>query len=143
MIYKLLTLALILSSCATQQDYTSKDRKVIIATFDAEDSAFESIERDEVAQYALDYRSHLFANGVRYKEDIFDCEDYVRGLIAYIMTHHKYTFSPAVGQSKAVFEGGAHMVLAYIDKKGKERYFDVQSGRDLTLRDCVVIYSRY
>ena len=133
-------LLLLLCSCATS---IKQDRADVYLAYgsDREDLHFESIELDEVKTYAFDFKSYIASKGVYYSKGAFDCEDYVRGLIAYIMVNHKYTLTPAVGQCKIKGKEGYHMLLVFNDKQGNERYFDVQLGKER--RDVNIIYKRY
>ncbi len=133
-------LLLLLCSCDTS---IKQDRADVYLAYSSEreDLHFESIELDEVKKYAFDFKSYIASKGVYYSNGAFDCEDYVRGLIAYVMVHHKYTLAPAIGQCKIIKGNEAHMLLVFNDKQGNERYFDVQLGKER--RNVDIIYRRY
>jgi len=60
------------------------------------DTEFESIELHEVRQYWFECKQMLNERPIYYKLNVFDCEDYTRQLIAYIMNSHSYIKTPAI-----------------------------------------------
>jgi len=60
------------------------------------DTEFESIELHEVRQYWFECKQMLKNKTIHYKANQFDCEDYTRQLIAYIMRSHSYIKTPAI-----------------------------------------------
>lgn len=132
-------LLILLCSCSTVE--YNIDRATIEIKGDKEDPVYESIERDEVAQYCLEARELLFEHGKFYRKNHFECEDYVRVALAYIATVHTYNLPPAIGQCKIRTNSGPHMILVYHTKDGQERYFDVQGGVDR--KNVKIIYKRY
>ena len=139
---KLLLVLLLATSCSNLTSPRA-DMRLYTSLKPAEDLVFETIELHEVEHYAWEFNNTLKHKGIKYSVDVFDCEDYVRGLIAHIMLRHKYTRTPAVGQCKVLRPAGWHMVLIFVDKRGTVRFYDVQGRYEVKVLPNSVKYVRF
>ena len=125
---------LLLFSCATKpmpERVSFKWVDLAIKTMPT-DLVYESIELDEVRQHWFDCKASFKA----YKAHQYDCEDFTRGLIAYIMLNHDYVNTPAICDAR--IEG--HSLLGFTNSKGEFIYIDAQNGKvfkDVTILDRI------
>lgn len=103
--------------------FSAHDLKIHVMPTIARDKKYESIEFDEIKRLAISFKQHLKRKGIQYKEDVFDCDDYSRGFVAWVMINHDYKLTPAVG---TVHIDG-HMLNCFYDDQGKIWYYDVQN----------------
>lgn len=120
---KYLILLALLFSCATRPTPQRVEIHWIQLAIKAlpTDLVYESIELHEVQQYWFDAKSGFRS----YKAQQYDCEDFTRTLINYIMLNHDYTRTPAICDAR--IEG--HSLLGFTNDKGEFIYIDVQSGK--------------
>ncbi len=93
-------------------------------TFVCSDTEFESIELSEIQGYRFDCKRMLEDEGITYEENQFDCEDYTRQLIAYIMREHKYKKTPAL--SSVIIP--RHSLMGFYNNKKDFIMIDASTG---------------
>ena len=101
------------------------------------DMEYESIELEEVRRYIQLTLDSLTKKGIVYKQGVFDCEDYTRAAMSYIMINHSYTLAPAICDVHII----GHSLLGFHNNKGALVLIDAQNGR--VWEDQEVIDRRY
>jgi len=89
------------------------------------DTEFESIELHEVHQYWFECKQMLKNKSIYYKLNQFDCEDYTRQLMAYIMRSHSYMKTPAI--CEVIIKN--HSLMGFYNSKREFILIDANNGK--------------